>query len=137
MAIEYADELQGPSIYQLENKTIYYNQFQKKAYILQDKNVKEFTRLQRRLPMSIIVTAVGLILFQLTWESLIMGVALYAIIAGNFYTSFLRKLNKFEGFTPEKYFDYRAYTPNVTRKILIWMLLVSFVIIFIEYNLVK
>lgn len=137
MAIEYADELTGPNIYQLENKTVYFNKFKKTAYIITDKDVKQYVKSSRRFWVSLLVTFVGIVFFQLVVESLILGLAVYLLVTYHFYNDYLKKLNRMADFSEEKYYDYRAYTPNVTRKILIVMLLVSLVLLYVEYLICK
>lgn len=129
-----ARQLTGYNIYHIheKNQTIYYDTFTKTGYIITNQYVSKFSTWQMRLPLSIMLGSLLVLLRLNVWLSILIGVVVYVVSTILFHTIFLKDLPIQKNFVRPKskgfFRDLAARYPKGILRILFIMFIIMAIV---------
>ena len=96
------EEIKGLSIYQEEKRTIYAPFFLKKAYLVTDKNVKQYVSYIQGYLVAIVVFIIAYVIYRKVSIPLILSLLFLISSFVMFYINFLRKASVIDNFKKQK-----------------------------------
>ena len=135
-----ADELKGIFIHQQpeKNRTVFYDIFTRKGYILTNEEAPSFIFYTSLIPMAIIAGFLCIEIFEASaTTAVIVGVVLWLLAEILFRVLYFYKLPEAKNFTPTKkdnLFVGMAKTYNMTRLIMLFVMLAALSVVMFFYG---